>query len=217
MLTLLLSSILYAHSGGTDSNGCHAGSQPYHCHGGGGYSSGISFWVDPDKAPNVQAGGKVWSWPFMYKEETNGYCSAPRKYQKCYPVYEGTRDQNIITCWMINTKTDQPVYCNFYLTDVPTKMAWIIPSNKDSGDIGSKVYKVRTLKVDLEGAARKQFEAKMAQQKRIEAQQKRIEHAYKKHKEKMTTSQRREDQKVTGGVVLFLVVFAGLIAISGGF
>lgn len=24
-----------AHSGGTDANGCHAGSQPYHCHGGG--------------------------------------------------------------------------------------------------------------------------------------------------------------------------------------
>jgi hypothetical protein len=23
-----------AHSGGTDANGCHAGSQPYHCHGG---------------------------------------------------------------------------------------------------------------------------------------------------------------------------------------
>ncbi len=22
----------YAHSGGTDKNGCHAGSQPYHCH-----------------------------------------------------------------------------------------------------------------------------------------------------------------------------------------
>ena len=22
----------YAHSGGTDSNGCHAGTQPYHCH-----------------------------------------------------------------------------------------------------------------------------------------------------------------------------------------
>ena len=212
MFSLLFSSTLYAHSGGTDSNGCHAGSQPYHCHGGGGYSSGNSFWVAPDKAPNVQAGGKVWSWPFMYKEETNGYCSAPRKYQRCYPVYEGTRDQNIITCWMINTKTDQPVYCNFYLTDVPTKKAWIIPfpSNKDSGDTASKVYKVRTLKVDLEGAGRKQFEAKMAQQKRTE-------HAYEKHKEKMTTSQRREDQKVTGGVVLFLVVFAGLIAISGGF
>ena len=31
-----------AHSGGTDANGCHAGSQPYHCHngGGGGSSSG---------------------------------------------------------------------------------------------------------------------------------------------------------------------------------
>ena len=23
----------FSHSGGTDSSGCHAGSQPYHCHG----------------------------------------------------------------------------------------------------------------------------------------------------------------------------------------
>lgn len=27
-----------AHSGGTDSNGCHGGSQPYHCHSGAGSS-----------------------------------------------------------------------------------------------------------------------------------------------------------------------------------
>jgi hypothetical protein len=26
---------VFAHSGGTDSNGCHAGSQPYHCHNSG--------------------------------------------------------------------------------------------------------------------------------------------------------------------------------------
>ena len=30
----------FAHSGGTDANGCHAGSQPYHCHNGSGSSSG---------------------------------------------------------------------------------------------------------------------------------------------------------------------------------
>lgn len=30
---------LSAHSGGTDANGCHAGSKPYHCHGGGGGGS----------------------------------------------------------------------------------------------------------------------------------------------------------------------------------
>ena len=28
-----------AHSGGTDANGCHAGSQPYHCHGSSSGSS----------------------------------------------------------------------------------------------------------------------------------------------------------------------------------
>lgn len=36
--------VLMAHSGGTDSNGCHSGSQPYHCHGGG---SGGGGEVDP--------------------------------------------------------------------------------------------------------------------------------------------------------------------------
>jgi len=34
VLLILLSSHLFAHSGGTDQNGCHAGSQPRHCHGG---------------------------------------------------------------------------------------------------------------------------------------------------------------------------------------
>lgn len=29
---LSLASASFAHSGGTDANGCHGGSQPYHCH-----------------------------------------------------------------------------------------------------------------------------------------------------------------------------------------
>ena len=34
MFLLLLVSVepAFSHSGGTDSSGCHAGSQPYHCH-----------------------------------------------------------------------------------------------------------------------------------------------------------------------------------------
>lgn len=31
----LISAKAFAHSGGTDSNGCHSGSQPYHCHNTG--------------------------------------------------------------------------------------------------------------------------------------------------------------------------------------
>ena len=34
-LLVSLASPGFSHSGGTDENGCHAGSQPYHCHGGG--------------------------------------------------------------------------------------------------------------------------------------------------------------------------------------
>jgi len=247
MLTLLLSSTLYAHSGGTDSNGCHAGSQPYHCHGGGGgYSSGSSIWVDPDKAPKIQAGGHARSWPFTYKEETSGYCSAPREGQRCYPVYKGTRDQNIITCWMINAKTDQPVYCNFYLTDIPTKLAWFIPSSRDDGDVGSKVYKVRTLKVDLEYYARKEFEAKMRLQKHNERLKKEREEfekqvaavkkaeaariaerkaaaaaAKEKRRLKEEAEQARimkESKKNSPGVALVIAAFiVSLIAVGGGF
>ncbi len=45
-----VSSQTLAHSGGTDSNGCHAGSQPYHCHNGGSSNSsglgstGVDAW-----------------------------------------------------------------------------------------------------------------------------------------------------------------------------
>ena len=39
LASTLVTAQLAAHSGGLDKNGCHAGSQPYHCHGGtsGGY------------------------------------------------------------------------------------------------------------------------------------------------------------------------------------
>ncbi len=32
VLLVSSSSVAHAHSGGTDSRGCHAGTQPYHCH-----------------------------------------------------------------------------------------------------------------------------------------------------------------------------------------
>ncbi|HSX95717.1 MAG TPA: YHYH domain-containing protein [Hydrogenophaga sp.] len=32
LLALAAVSFAHAHSGGTDKNGCHAGSKPYHCH-----------------------------------------------------------------------------------------------------------------------------------------------------------------------------------------
>lgn len=34
--SLALTAPSLGHSGGTDANGCHAGSKPYHCHGGKG-------------------------------------------------------------------------------------------------------------------------------------------------------------------------------------
>lgn len=33
LVFILLPTVTFAHSGGLDSKGCHAGSQPYHCHG----------------------------------------------------------------------------------------------------------------------------------------------------------------------------------------
>ena len=32
IVTLLSATSAFAHSGGTDASGCHAGSKPYHCH-----------------------------------------------------------------------------------------------------------------------------------------------------------------------------------------
>ncbi|PQO24857.1 YHYH domain-containing protein [Rhodobacteraceae bacterium WD3A24] len=37
-LIVLPTPAVFAHSGGLDSNGCHAGSRPYHCHRGSGSS-----------------------------------------------------------------------------------------------------------------------------------------------------------------------------------
>ncbi|MEZ8088302.1 YHYH domain-containing protein [Vibrio sp. 1S139] len=31
-LMIGVSGLAFAHSGGTDANGCHAGTKPYHCH-----------------------------------------------------------------------------------------------------------------------------------------------------------------------------------------
>nr|WP_304999852.1 YHYH domain-containing protein [Guyparkeria sp. SCN-R1] len=28
----MIAGVAHAHSGGTDANGCHGGSKPYHCH-----------------------------------------------------------------------------------------------------------------------------------------------------------------------------------------
>lgn len=39
MIALLINTSVFAHSGGTDANGCHAGSQPYHCHSSSSSSS----------------------------------------------------------------------------------------------------------------------------------------------------------------------------------
>jgi hypothetical protein len=32
VLAIVFSTSAFAHSGGTDANGCHAGTKPYHCH-----------------------------------------------------------------------------------------------------------------------------------------------------------------------------------------
>jgi len=39
LVVTLVPGAVFAHSGGTDANGCHAGSQPYHCHNSGSSSS----------------------------------------------------------------------------------------------------------------------------------------------------------------------------------
>lgn len=44
-MLLIPSPYAFSHSGGTDENGCHSGSQPYHCHNGGsGSTAETSGW-----------------------------------------------------------------------------------------------------------------------------------------------------------------------------
>ena len=142
---------------------------------------------------------------------------------------------------MINTKTDQPVYCNFYLTDIPKKLACFTPSNRDEGEVGSKVYKVRTLKVDLKGIARKQFEAKMEAQREYERLQREREQLQREReaaerkaaeeaaaaeeqrrlkeeaeKERIKKESKAREPEVIIVLVAAVAIFAKLISISGG-
>lgn len=39
-MLFIFTTTLFPHSGGTDSNGCHSGSQSYHCHGDSSSDSG---------------------------------------------------------------------------------------------------------------------------------------------------------------------------------
>ncbi len=59
---VLTYSIAGAHSGGTDANGCHAGSQPYHCHNSKSSSSASSFDSEglTDLAALLLVGWLIW-------------------------------------------------------------------------------------------------------------------------------------------------------------
>ena len=54
-----------AHSGGTDSAGCHSGSQPYHCHSGSNYS--------PYKAPSNNYQVPSYNYSNPYKVPSYNY------------------------------------------------------------------------------------------------------------------------------------------------
>lgn len=60
-LVLSLPIVSFAHSGGTDKHGCHAGTEPYHCHNGGD-SSGNSSGTDVAIAVGVAVivVGAIW-------------------------------------------------------------------------------------------------------------------------------------------------------------
>lgn len=65
ILIISISSKVYSHSGGTDSNGCHAGSQPYHCHNGGNSST--------SEHSSVNFGGWDINLGYQYHLEENPY------------------------------------------------------------------------------------------------------------------------------------------------
>ena len=64
ILMTVIPAVGMGHSGGTDENGCHSGSQPYHCHNDGG-SDDLNDAALSDSFVNaialVAAGWVVWS------------------------------------------------------------------------------------------------------------------------------------------------------------
>lgn len=73
-VSFIATNISYAHSGGTDANGCHGGSQPYHCHGGSELSGGDTDAVTVTLivvGGVVVVGGLIWliCWGASYNQQ----------------------------------------------------------------------------------------------------------------------------------------------------
>lgn len=75
--------LAHAHSGGTDSNGCHAGSQPYHCHTlkpSGGFMAPSTNWYSPPAVKPYKSPSTSWNTPSPfkpYKAPSTNWYSAP--------------------------------------------------------------------------------------------------------------------------------------------
>lgn len=69
VILLTVPSLAYAHPGGTDIFGCHAGSEPYHCHGSSSSSAGVIDASPTDVLFGVSWGlsavGAMWNLPML--------------------------------------------------------------------------------------------------------------------------------------------------------
>ncbi len=71
LVGLATPAIVLAHSGGTDSNGCHAGSQPYHCHSNNTATSDVS-----DSSSGID-GVDAWDLNLGYRYSFDGASPVP--------------------------------------------------------------------------------------------------------------------------------------------
>ena len=79
--TVLASSHAISHSGGTDSSGCHAGSKPYHCHGGGSSERGTNTPNTGEITHTPDTSGGDYSSDTMHSSDTlHRHCAYDKNY-----------------------------------------------------------------------------------------------------------------------------------------
>ena len=103
---LLLSQDLQAHGGGLDRHGCHAGSQPYHCHGSSGGRGG-----------EISDGALILSVVLIAVVLVYVITKSPNKATKHVKI-----DANKI---VLSSEIDRPAFTAPLLPNTPIQASWV--------------------------------------------------------------------------------------------
>lgn len=78
LMMAFLPTTLFAHSGGTDGNGCHAGTQQYHCHNDGDGNSSSSSGGSAALGVLAVIGFSWAIWHFYLREDRPSHLTAEK-------------------------------------------------------------------------------------------------------------------------------------------